>query len=158
MVSTVTYKITNNTNGIKDLLKACEVLKQKVRVGYFSGNKSLEKAVANHEGGVGQYADGDYVDIPRRPFLSHAMDTYGEEIFKNVGAVLEEGFTEKNAKEALKEAGKNGINITKFSIDTVKDWSRYPHNSKKTISYKGFDQPLFETGEMKESVEFKIVR
>ena len=55
-----------------------------------------------HYGGTGVYQYGPFkgqeVDVPPRPFLSHAMDFYGKDTEGQEGAKTRAGFTAENAE------------------------------------------------------------
>ena len=149
MVATLDVKFRVNNSGLNEVKKACKILNKKLQVGYFSNAFVVEKAYDNE---FGSYEK----DIPERGFMRHAANFYGKNILEDSATSLGLGeFTLENAKYVVSLLGKNMKNAIQDSIDTVSSWSIYPHNSPTTIEYKGFDRPLYFTGEMRNSIEIR---
>jgi len=149
MVATVDVKFKVNNSGLNEVKKACKVLNKKLQVGYFSNSFVVEKAADNE---FGSYEK----DIPPRGFIQRAVDYYGKDSLEYAAESLAFGdFNVRNVKEAFKTLGKGFKHAIEESIETVAEWSIYPHNSPATIEMKGFDRPLIYTGEMHDSVEIR---
>lgn len=92
-------------------------------------------------------------DIPRRPF---ADDTFEKKanvlaIQKHIAKAAASLFSGKNPTSPLSALGAAIRDIMKREVED------YPgHNSAATIAFKGFDDPLFETGKLLESIQFKL--
>ena len=156
MVVTVSCKINIDNSGLKEVLKACNEFKKKIRVGYLTNYELAYKASQNELSGTGVLDDGSKIDIPARPFVTHAMDTYQNTILNAGNSFLEDGFTTKNVKDKMLSVAQNARDAIGVSIEDVQIWSKYPHNSPRTIEQKGFDMPLVDTGAMRDGVEYKI--
>lgn len=161
MVFAVDCKVKLDNSGLKEVLKACEEFKKSIKVGYLTDSELAHKAAINHlgtyaTGEQGVFEDGEKIDIPARPFITHAIDEYKETI-KNAGnTFLEAGFTKNNAKEKMITVAQYARDAIKLSIEEASSWSYPSHNSPRTIERKGFDRPLIDTGAMRDGVEYSI--
>lgn len=151
MVFTVETKIKTSTAGFRSLLKklneACNTV---VVSGVINGDTdATETAILNEFGGTGIYERGPYmgqtVVVPKRPFVSHAIERHAEEIIKAGENKIdfEKGV---NIIEALNAMGKKTKEIQEKTLDSngegVPGWPK--HNSRRTIETKnGLDKPLF---------------
>lgn len=156
MVVTVSCKINIDNSGLKEILKACNEFKKKIRVGYLTNSDLAYKASQNELGGTGVLDDGSKIDIPPRPFITHAMDSYKNNILNSGNNFLEKEFNTNSVKEKMISVAQNARDAIGVSIEDVQIWSKYPHNSPRTIEQKGFDMPLVDTGAMRDGVEYKI--
>lgn len=156
MVATVSCKVKFDNSGLKKVLNACEEFKKTIKVGYINDPELGYKAAQNELGGSGKLDDGSSIEIPPRPFVTHAMDTYGDEIVNSGNSLLENEFTKKAVKEKMESVAKWAKTAIAVSIEDVKEWSNFPHNSPRTVELKGFDKPLVDTGAMKAGIEYEI--
>lgn len=155
MVFAVDCKVKLDNSGLKEVLKACKEFKKSIKVGYLTDGELAEKAALNHFGGTGVFEDGEKIEVPPRPFISHAMDEFGNTVLSAGNTFIEEEFTTKSIKDKMVSVAQNARDAIQLSIEDI-SWSQYPHNSPRTIERKGFDQPLVNTGAMRDGVEFSI--
>ena len=156
MVVAVNCKIKIDNSGLKEVLKACKEFEKPIKVGYLNNDELANKATTNHFGGVSMFPDGEKIEVPPRPFITHAMDGYAKSIINAGNAFIEDELTRKSVKEKILSVAENARDSIKLSIDEVGEWSPYPHNSPRTIGRKGFDKPLVDTGAMRDGVEFSV--
>ena len=94
------------------------------------------------------------VRIPSRPFMRSTLvnniSKYQEMVFKCVDEIIRGSWS---WKEALKWVGETCVTDMQDSITT---WTT-PPNSALTVSRKGIDDPLVDTGAMRASVTYKIM-
>jgi hypothetical protein len=156
MVATVSCKVKLDNSGLKKVLKACEEFKKNIKVGYINNPDLAYKAAQNEFGGSSVLEDGETIEVPPRPFVQHAIDAFGDEVLNSGNSFLGDGFSLNNVKEKMLSVARTARDAIKVSIEDVQNWSRYPHNSPRTIEQKGFDMPLVDTGAMKDGVEYQI--
>ena len=156
MVFAVDCKIKIDNSGLKEVLKACKEFKKSIKVGYLTDGGLAEKAALNHFGGTSIFDDGEKIEVPPRPFISHAMDEFGGTVLNSGNTFIEEDFTTESVKDKMVSVAQNARDAIKLSIEEAGSWSEYPHNSPRTVERKGFDQPLVDTGAMRDGVEFSI--
>lgn len=156
MESTVNLKL--DFDGLKRVKEACKELSRKVQVGFLHDPKEAEIANLQHFGGTGVYQYGPYqgqeVKVPPRPFLSSAMDHFGKEILESDIHLLKD-FTKEEAKTILNRVGDKSKFVVQGEIDSI---AARGGNSPRTIETKGKDSPLIDTGKMRDSVEYEVVR
>ena len=156
MVFTVKCNIKSDNSGLKEVLRACKELKKTIKVGYLTNNELADKAAKNHFGGSSRFDDGEKIEVPPRPFITHAIDEFSGTILNSGNSFIEEEFTRKSVKDKMISVAQNARDAIKVSIEDVGEWSKFPHNSPRTVERKGFDQPLVDTGAMKNGVEYRI--
>lgn len=131
-----------------------KVTKQKARVdvGFFpdatytDGTKVAEVAVAN------EYGD---LTHPPRPFMQPTFNNQKSKWQKVLANTISQQKNNIDVKKALTTVGVVAQDDIKDSID---EWAKNgtPRNAPATIAKKGFDAPLIETGQMRDSVHFKV--
>lgn len=157
MVFTVNSKVKLDNSGLKEVLKACNEFKKNIRVGYLTNSELANKAAQNEFGADnGVLENGEKISIPPRPFIEHAMDSYGNEILNAGNSFLDNDFTRESIKDKMVSVAKTARDAIMASVEDVREWSKYPDNSPRTVAQKGFNMPLVNTGEMKSGVEYKI--
>lgn len=157
-----TVKTKLDLSGFREVENACKALSKKVEVGILHNAEEAKIASLQHYGGTGVYQYGPFkgqeVDVPPRPFLSHAMDFYGKGILKQEAQKLEKGFTAENAESILNDTGKTLMYATQ---ETIREYAghqhEYPYNSERTVETKGKDSPLIDTGKMLSSIEYEVI-
>ena len=92
--------------------------------------------------------------IPARPAMRRATRLHGfadgfERGLRNVAAG-------GNARFALEEGGEHATDVMKRSYMTAKGWAK--PNAPRTISKKGFDNPLFETGATQDALDYRVTK
>lgn len=152
-----TVKIDLDTSGFKKIEKACDALNRQVRVGIFDPEEA-EIGYLQHYGGTGVYQYGKYegqeVQVPPRPFISRPIEHFGKEILEGDLHLLKD-FTEGEANEILKRIGDKSKFVIQKEIDF---YASSGGNSRRTIETKGKDTPLIDTGKMRASIEYEVVK
>lgn len=156
MESTIDIKL--DMSGLEPIKKACKELSKTVEVGILHNAEEAQIADLQHNGGVGIYQYGPYegqeVNVPPRPFLMAAMEHNGREILKE-NAKLLKNFTVDEAKTVLNRVGDMSKFVTQCEIDSI---ASAGGNSLRTIETKGKDSPLIDTGKMRASIEYEVVK
>lgn len=127
---------------------------RKVKIGFPRGSTNVDKAIWNEFGTKGGASGGGWGGpIPERPFMRNtvrnnknkylrAMKTEAPRILRG----------EVGTRQVLSKLGVLGQNDIQDEITSL----RSPPNSPVTIALKGSDNPLIDTGEMRQSVTWKI--
>ena len=95
--------------------------------------------------------------VPMRPFLSGANGLagalrsrpYAKDFALSIARILEGKST------FAQEYASVGKFLVKDTKDFIDDWST-PPNAPLTVALKGFNDPLIESGTMRDSVEYRI--
>ena len=94
-------------------------------------------------------------NIPERPFMTETFRTSGafqfakralQLIFRGAGTDVRHSLFSRLGKFVALEMSRN-----------IKDWSE-PANAPKTVAKKGFNDPLIETGFMRDNVKHRVKR
>lgn len=101
--------------------------------------------------------------IPPRPAFRNGLEKSVTDNKKLVDSALKnitnhlltgkKGAMEKNLNQVLTQIGRSAKKNIK---DTIKKGSQEPGNAQTTIDKKGFDHPLYETGLLLDSVEYRV--
>ncbi len=89
--------------------------------------------------------------IPPRPFLDTAWERVAASLTTDVERLLRIGVTGRELYEQL------GAKYADELWWTIEDWS-FPPNAPLTIALKGRDDPLVETGSLRDSVAYRVHR
>lgn len=109
----------------------------------------LDRATVNEFGNPAK-------NIPRRPFLRRTFTTYVGDWVKELDAAASKLPTPGGGpqlSQAFARVVEDAVGATK---STIRNWSK-PANAPLTIAYKGFNDPLVETGAMEHAVMAKYV-
>jgi len=107
-------------------------------------------AMGNEFGAVKQREDGSYSYTPPRPFLSSTFSKNKSKYTNLVAEKVNKVFNNQNVKFELKsEMSEMAKDVSK----SIADWDT-PPNAPETIEKKGFNDPLVETGTMRDNVIF----
>lgn len=88
--------------------------------------------------------------IPERPFISGAFDKHKEELKQMIdGEYVAVVHGQRNPREALGRVGAWLASKTQVFMDDMKD----PSNAQSTIDKKGDDNPLVDTGNLKQTIQ-----
>lgn len=93
------------------------------------------------------------IGVPRREFMSVAAKKWQKmfvESYDQIQNALEQGHID--ADKFLKTMGLAGAN---YISETIRDWT-IPPNSPETIARKGANNPLVDTGDMKNAPQYEI--
>lgn len=105
--------------------------------------------------GVAKANEFGFKNIPERPFLRGTYDKKLSEIQKNIDEwatqVLE---FELDINAFWEMLGQYGVDITKQYLTDLNS----PPNSPVTIERKGSSNPLIDTGQLRDSITYKVVK
>lgn len=153
--------------GVTDIDKGYKKILQAVKeLGINGINVGITSDKINKEGvSVAQYAywnevgveskDGKGWRIPPRPFMRGWADSHKEQIKQTMQSVAQAVSSGKiEAETAIDRLGQ-------YCQDGVKSYIRrgdFTPNSPATIERKGSSRPLIDTGTMRNSIRYEIVR
>lgn len=129
------------------------------------GTKHISKGYKFIKNGVEyKIKRGTDISIPARPFIrlylySDAVLKIKNELAKNVETMA---LGHKRLKQPLKAVTHTMDNIGRVAKELMKEKMTNPNNYKKnadlTIAIKGFDYPLYDTGELLSSIDSRLER
>jgi hypothetical protein len=118
-------------------------------VGYAQGKATIAEIAAYNEYGVPD------MKIPSRPFIRHWTEDNAEEIKRTVDKIYDKVESGKwTAEEAIKRLGEFGASGIKAYIRD----GDFQGNAETTIRRKKSSKPLIDTGTMRNSVGYEVVR
>ena len=137
--------------------KLDDIGNRKIEIGFIDNPKMYERACKNEYGFQQKVELPDIgwrtIETPARPFMFTAFESFKEEYAKRLFKALQDHDTVDAAYDAV---GVSIVNDIHVSIDgLLKKWEP---NSEYTIFLKGRDQPLVDTGEMRDSVTYKVTK
>ena len=153
--------------GVTDIDKGYKKIIQSIKdLGVNGINVGISKDKTNHEGvSIAQYAywnevgveskDGKGWKIPPRPFMRGWADSNKENIKQTMQSVAQAVSSGKIEAETAVER------IGQYCQDGIKSYIRrgdFTPNSPATIEKKGSSRPLIDTGTMRNSIRYEIVR
>lgn len=113
----------------------------------------------NADATIGQVAVWNHAgteDIPARPFIDHGIslvkDKTREVAKKAIRALIDRRAA--TAEEALVPMGEMGAAAVREAIDTSREWAE--PLAESTARRKGHDQPLLDTGTVRDSVTYEV--
>ena len=112
-----------------------------------SGGELVTIAAVNEFGS----ADGT---IPERSFLRSTVDENRKKYLSALSAAIDKGITYGRAA-MVRELGKVGQVAVGDVQRKIRDLDT-PPNAPSTVRQKGFDNPLIETGRLRQSIDFKV--
>jgi butyrate kinase len=145
----------SDTNRIPDLLRVVDDLdRYEVQIGVFGGRDAYDAsgedvvtiAFANEFG---------YQNIPERSFLRAGFDSNQSRINQICESLLDRVLQGDITVAAMYEA--IGAEITGMIQDYMTNL-RDPPNAPATIEQKGSSNPLIDTGQLRSSITWKVVR
>lgn len=145
------FGFTDLTPEGKRYFKELERLsKLEVQVGFQAGEKTYEDGTDLVD--VAAYNEYGSSDTPARPFMKQSFENHEDELQKacdRVNQTLNRGGT---AEAGLKELG---VFVKGLVQEEIVDGGFEP-NAPSTIKKKGSEQPLIDTGTMRQSVNYVI--
>lgn len=135
-----------------------------MEVGFFSDktygpendNLPVAQVAFWQERGTYHWATGEE-HIPARPFFLTTIDSFkrGRNVSKRLAIAVQMFLIDRMSPiPAMKNLGEF---LQKQLQDSIERWS-VPPNAKSTVDKKGFNNPLIETGFMKDSVAFRVIK
>lgn len=149
--------IDKETKAGKKFRQEIEKLKKlQVRVGYQRGEENIESEGESADlCDIAVYNELGTENIPSRPFMRDSVDNHAEQInafLKKQMALLAKGDT--TAEQMMKSIGVFQKGLVQAEIVD----GDFEPNAPSTIKKKGSDKPLIDTGKMRQSVNFVIVK
>lgn len=160
ITSTVTSKKTKWVK-LKQELKAMD--KAGVDVGWWSGFHNNGRSEGITLAQIAQWVDEGHINggkypgyTPPRPFLSQALGValkQNDWLGKKIAEAMPKVFSGQMKWEVFfRELGPDLVKLTQRVMEQFNN----PSNSDLTIALKGFDNPTIETGQLMESVDWRI--
>lgn len=128
-----------------------ELMKLELRVGFQHGEEADDAGVDIAD--IAMWNELGTARSPARPFMRQSVDNNAARINAMCKAQLQAiASGSRTAKEALNALGA----LQKALVqDTIRN-GEFVENAPSTIKKKGSDQPLIDTGRMRQSVNFTI--
>jgi hypothetical protein len=120
----------------------------KAGTGFNKNGRFVKEAQANFA--TTHVVPAHTITVPPRPFFRTMVKTESGHWGSDLAKVLKE--TDYDAERAL---GLLGEQISGELVQQITDFSD-PPNAPSTIAKKGLDQPLIDTGEMRNSIGFEV--
>jgi phage gpG-like protein len=93
--------------------------------------------------------------IPERSFLRAPMATHLKKEVDKSAPRIARAFADGTPEIAFAILGKKGEKVSKAAFDTSND-GKWPANAPDTISEKGSDRPLIDTGQLRRSISSDV--
>lgn len=136
---------------ISRLKQMNELAENKILVGIQEDAGTTEDGAATLAE-VGYYQEYGTQDIPARPWLSEGVKRADPaKLLKQIAVDVVNG---KPAQQALDRAGLAAVGAIQEGFTAI----AWEPNAASTIKAKGSSQPLIDTGRLRQSVSYKIVK
>lgn len=145
----LTIKYNLDMSGLETVYSACNELAKKVHAGVLDNPDAAMKAARNELGMPTD--DGNYV--PPRSTIRNSIENV--DVFSPAAEKLNE-FTPDNAKQAVKEVGESAVMAIEDSFAN-KGYGTWADNAPWTVREKGRNEPMVDTGELKNSISYEVV-
>lgn len=138
-------KVTDRDLGFKKTMRKIRRLeKRKVRIGW-SKPAIATRAAINELG-------APVANIPARPFIRPAIDAGSSTMERALQTGVDMIFEGKSVHFAAEKMGE----AIKAEIQANIDKGVPPPNKQSTVDKKGFDHPLVDSGDMRDTIEVKV--
>ncbi len=132
-----------------------ELAELEVRIGYQRGEATADDDNPRADlVDIAMWNEFGTVNIPSRPFMRDSVDKHIPAINHMLMAQKDALLKGASAREVLETAGL----FQKDLIQTEIEQGDFVANAGSTIRKKGSDKPLIDTGTMKDSVHYQIVK
>lgn len=142
-------KVTDRNNTKRMLREIDKLMNSALEIGIFgeSGSEILLRANVNEFGAPS-------VNVPERSFIRAGFDRHRESFRQEMIAFIPGVvFGRVTADEALRSLGDSFVSkIQKFTTDL-----KTPPNAVSTIKQKGSSNPLIDSGDMRDSITYRVV-
>jgi hypothetical protein len=136
---------------ISRLKQMNELAENKILVGIQEGAGSADDGSATLAE-VGYYQEYGTRDIPARPWLSEGIKRADPaKLLKQIAVDVVNG---RPAQQALDRAGVAAVGSIQEGFTAI----AWQPNAASTIKAKGSSQPLIDTGRLRQSVSYKIIK
>lgn len=152
-------KVTDNwtPEGQRFMKELRELAGLEVRIGYQRGEKAVSADSDDSRADlvdIAMWNELGTVNIPSRPFMRDSVDKHMAAINHVLTAQKEELLNGSSARKILETVGLFQQDL----IQTEIEQGDFVANADSTIKKKGSDKPLIDTGTMKNSVHYWIVK
>lgn len=145
----LTIKYNLDMSGLDTVYSACNELSKKVHAGVLNNSWAAEKAALNELGFV--TAQGKVV--PARSTIRNSIEHV--DVFSK-GAEKLKDFTPETARAAINEVGDSAVKAIEDSFSN-KGYGTWKDNAPWTIRVKGRNDPMVDTGELRDSISYEVV-
>ena len=144
---------------LKNLIKSLEK-DIKVKVGMLAGKGGDELVVDQDDldlAGLGAQHEFGHGNIPVRSFLEMPFDVKNDEFFRLLKDLIDvELLKDKNSTHLADEIGLCALAIIAEAFDT-QGFGQWEDNAPYTIAIKGRNEPLVDTGKMRDTINFEVI-
>lgn len=153
-------KISMNLDGLDDLKKAVGT-SLRARVGILGNHAARTQpggSINNAELGLIQMFGSVTNNIPARDFLLMPIETKKRELLKAMGgSASREAFARKDFTKMFEILGTTAVGFVDEAFATG-GFGQWPPNTPSTVAQKGSSAPLIDTGELRKSISFDVVK
>jgi hypothetical protein len=145
----INVTVPNFDNVREELTKALSKMSTDkfVTVGVHESDTNRGESMTNATLGAIQHFGND--NIPARPWLDTGVASVTDEIVDTIADSAEDG---ESIEQALERVGVVAV----AGVQNYMDELQSPGNAASTIAKKGDDNPLIDSGELKQSVTYKV--
>lgn len=123
----------------------------KIQVGWFNTNYSSENDNLPHACVASLQEEGSE-KIPPRPFMRVGLKQEVKSDPKVFDAIIQ---AVTSGRSALSAAKTSSPALVAMLQKVMNEWSS-PPNAPRTVAEKGFNNPLIDTGELRDSIQVKV--
>ena len=124
---------------------------EEVGVGFFRNQKYPDGTPVPVVAGVNEFGSSDG-DIPERPFMRNAVSNARNDVVDVVADGIRRSGDASVDRNTAERAGDVLVNAMRDSIDNL----RNPANAPDTLKTKRGNNPLVDTGKLRDSVEKRL--
>lgn len=151
-------KVTANLSALEGMLESLGG-EYAVKVGLIgSGGSEIHDDSDATNAEIGLFQEFGTVNIPPRSFLRLPLETKQKELMKGISkGAAKEAIEEGDIKHFYEILGIEAVGIVQdaFSSGGFGEW---PPNAPSTVSAKGSSKPLINTGQLRRSVSYEVVK
>lgn len=145
----LTIKYNLDMSGLDTVYSACNELAKKVHAGVLNNPNAAMKAARNE---LGMPTDEGYF-VPARSTIRNSIENV--DVFSR-GAEKLKDFTPETARAAINEVGDSAVKAIEDSFSN-KGYGTWADNAPWTIRVKGRNEPMVDTGELRDSISYEVV-
>lgn len=145
-------KINLDMSGLDIVYAACRELEKKVHAGVFTTRNATIAAANEREYG---FINDEGVFVPSRSTVRLPLEMAEEQIRDRSLSKLT-ALTPDVASETIEELGRQAVIAMEDAFDT-QGYGQWKDNAAYTIKQKGRNEPMVDTGELRESYSYEVV-
>ena len=143
-----TQKLVDDLSDLKKMAVNVGITKNAMTKAIYDSGEDVVTVGASHEFGTH--------DIPKRSFLRNSFTVKKDKMNKQVEKQYNNIFKGYTVKKALSLVGVEGVNIVQEAF-TTGGYGTWEPLSQETIDKKGSSQILFNSGTLRNSINFEVV-